>query len=94
MVQKWLILGYLVKGGGNQPLRVVGLAREESSYFEPSMAGCWAARSAISASWVPLGCSIGVLGGFMRDLGYQHMFILVALASRNHGESVVNSRFS
>ena len=36
-------------------------------------------------AWVPLCCYIVLLARFMRDLGYQNIEILVALASLNHG---------
>ena len=32
-------------------------------------------------AWVPLGCSIGALGGFMRDSGYQNIDILVDISA-------------
>ena len=37
------------------------------------------------STWMPLGCHIGVLGGFIDDLGYQNVDILMSLACLNHG---------
>ena len=39
----------------------------------------------LAALLVPRVALIGALGGFMRDLGYQNIDILVALALRKHG---------
>ena len=46
------------------------------------------------SDWVPLGCYIGALGGFIGESGYQNIDILMVLAALNHSQSIVNSMFS
>ena len=85
MVQKWSILEYPVKGGKtNQWYRWASRAMDFDT-LGPRWRAAWLPCRLHRPAWVPLGCSIGALGGFMRDSGYQNIDILVALALRKHG---------
>ena len=69
----------------NQPARPEGLAREGKLLIWRLGWGTGLPHWLHQLAWVSLCCYIVILDGFMGDLGYQNIEILVALASLNHG---------
>ena len=70
--------------GENQPLVPDGLAREGNLDILISWGRTLTYWYVAMSDWVPLGCYIGALGGFIGDSGYQNIDILMVLASLNH----------
>ena len=85
MLQKWSILGYPVNQGETDQWERWASRAKDFDTLGPRWWAAWLPCRLYRPAWVPLGCSIGALGGFMRDSGYQNIDILVALALRKHG---------